>query len=804
MEKLKIFLFHLLFIFRINRKQKLFAAINLGGLTLGIACCLLVSSFIVSEISFDKFHANANRIYRITSNLTLGGTPNLIATTNAPVAPALVDEFPEVINSVRIFPLKRTPIRYGNDKEFYEDRVYYTEPSFFEIFTFPFLKGNSKTALAAPHSVVLTESSAARYFGTEDPIGKALRFNNQTDYTVTGIVADVPRNSHFVFDFLISYSTLYQESGIEAIEAWPSNFGYYSYILTNGDHSYQELAGKLPGIVEKYIGDTFKKYGASAEYFLQPLTDIHLHSKQYRHDIGVQSDIKNVYIFSVIAVFVLIIACLNFVNLSTARSGTRAIEISVRRLMGAERKTLIWRFLWESVAFSFISFFLAYLLALILLPAVENISGRQLTLSFGELPRLLPALILSSIGVGILSGLYPALILSSFKPISLLRGAFPFSSTKRSFRTVLVLLQFTCSVILIIGTGIVFQQLHFLKDKDLGFNKENVVVIPLTEEKIQNSIEAIKEQLKAYPEVVGVGASSHVPGQTPSGGSYEPEGFENGKTVMLDGMTIDSDYLSTLQMKIVSGRNFSKEFPADPENSILINETAAKEIGWDNPLGRKIKFPGQKEGKTVVGVVQDFFFKSPHKAIRGIYISNSGRPFTALFVRISSENIPLTISRLQQIWKNLNFGQSLNYFFLDESYNQQYQSEERLTKIFTYFTFFAIIIACLGLLGMASFNIEQRIKEIGIRKVMGASLMNVLSLLSRNTFMIVGMAILIATPIAYFIMSKWLQEFDYRINIMPDIFILASILILLIAMLTTGILSIKASATNPVNALRDQ
>ncbi len=788
--------------FRIIKKQKGYAFINILGLALGMACCFLVLSFILAELSYDKYHEKSDRIYRLICNLTLGETPNMIATTNAPPALAMRDDYPEVINAVRMRPVGRVPVKY-EDTKFYEDRIFYAEAAFFDIFTFPMINGQPETALSRAHSIVLTEGTAFKYFGEQDPIGKVIRLNNQSDYTVTGVVKNVPENSHFVFDMLLSFESLLARNRA-AIESWSSPFYFYSYVLLAENQDYKELENKLPALVDKYMGESLKSFGASVTYFLQPLTKIHLHSR-LRHEISVHGDIKYVYIFGAVALFVLLIACFNFTNLATARSATRANEIGMRKILGVERKKLIARFLGESTLYSFLSLIVALGLVNLALPLFRSLSEIPLSLNFLGTPWLIAGAVGLALFVGLVAGIYPAFFLSSFQPITVLKGNSHTGGGSALFRKALVVIQFTISIALIISTSVVFNQLQFMKQKNLGFDKEQVIVVPIIDNSIRQALESIKHKLKEYPGILNVAASSHVPGMRQSGGTYQPEGYDEGQTVMMDGMSIDQDYIQTLGMEIVAGRNFSQEFPSDPEESILINETAAADIGWKNPVGKKIGRPRQTTSKTIVGVVKNFHFKSPHSIIRALYISNdpaSFMPYRALFVKVSPANIPDTIDYLTGVWKTFDPNRAMDFYFLDESYDKQYRAEERLSQIFTYFTMFAIFIACLGLFGMSSFAAAQRTKEIGIRKVLGASVGNVLVLLSKEFMWMVLISLSIAIPVAYFAMNRWLQDFEFRIEIATTTFIIAGALAFFTAIITVSYQSIRAALANPADSIR--
>ncbi len=794
---------NLLLVFRTLKKNKVYAAINLFGLTLGMTCCLLILSFVTTELSYDRYHEKSDQIFRLTSNLTLGDVENFIATTNVPPALSMKKEFPGIIDATRLLPLGKIPVKNFIGKEFFEERIYYAEPSLFDIFTFPVVVGDVESALNTSKGLVITQSTASKYFREIDPIGEVLRLNGSENYTVMAVVEDVPHNSHFKFDILLSFQRLYELRGKANIESWSSPFTYFSYVLLGEGQEPEKLEMQFPEFVDRNIGDSFKRFGASVDYFLQPITDIHLRSN-LRHEIMVHGDEKYVFIFGSVAIFVLLVACLNFMNLATARSTNRVREIGIRKILGAQRGKLIANFIIESIIYSVFAVILAFVLAEALLPMFSRISERQLSFGFEHMPWLFPGSIGLAVVVGVLSGLYPAFFLSSFTPTRVMGHNHKPISKSAGFRKLLVTIQFVLSISFIISTTIVFNQLNFLKNKDLGFDKKNVIVIPLVHNDIRALLEPIKERFLQNPAILAVGASSHVPSQRSSGGTYMPEGYSSGETVMLDGISVDPDYFLTMGMKVINGRSFSEDYPSDKTNSILINEAAAREIGWENPLNKEIKRPGEAEGRKVIGVVKDFFFKSPHKAIRGVYISQNLRPYRALFVKTRSAEISSVVKFLVNEWKELDPARPLDYYFLDQAYDEQYKAEEKMNTIFIYFTSLMIAIACLGLYGMASFTTEQRAKEIGIRKVLGASLISILSLFYMSIAKTVVLAMIVAVPLAYYAIDRWLQDFEFRISIGLSPFIIAGALTLTISIATVTIQSFDLAQANPIKSIQEE
>jgi len=527
--------------FRNFKKYKGYSFINVAGLAMAMACCILIFIYIINELSYDRYNEKADRIYRLIAILTLGGKPNPIASTNFPPAIALRNDFPEVINSARFRLQQKTPVKFG-EKQFFEEYVSYADETVFDIFTLPMLNGDPKTALKTAYSVVITKDMANKYFGVNNPIGKILKFNNKYDYTVTGVIKNVPRNSHFKFDMLCSMESLRAQNR-QLVESWSGPFGSYSYVLLKEGCDYKELEKKFPAFVDKYMGDDLKESaGVDIEYFLQPLTTIHLHSHR-RHEMAGNSNITYIYIFAIVALFILLMACINFMNLATARSAKRAREIGMRKVLGGDRANLIKQFFGESLIYSFLSLFLALILAKFTLPFFNSIAERELSLNFAQIPWLLPAFIGLALLVGLIAGSYPAIFLSGFRTIKVLKGNTVFSASNSRFRKILVIAQFTISIILLIGTAIISNQLSYMKNKKLGFKKERVVVLPIMDKSIITSLKSIKADLNQYHGVISVAASSHVPGKRPSGGNYIPEGFAEGNSVMMNGMNIDTDYI---------------------------------------------------------------------------------------------------------------------------------------------------------------------------------------------------------------------------------------------------------------------
>lgn len=787
------------------RRQKGYAFINIAGLAIGMACCILIILYIAHELSYDRFHQNADRIYRMGIDAKTGGSPILAPLSNAPSPLVLKQDYPEVLDAVRIrtsFSVSNNLVKY-EDKQFYEKNVLYADNSFFNVFTFPMIKGDSKTALKASYSVVLTEGIATKYFGDDNPLGKVLRFDDQEDFTVTGVVENVPQNSHFTFSMLCSFETLYARDR-EAMETW-YNWNLYAYLLLPEGYDYRELEKKFPAFIEKHIGKELKALGVEMKYFLQPLTRIHLHSNLQLELFG-NSSILYVYIFGAIALFVLLIACINFMNLATARSANRAKEVGLRKVVGAKRKELIKQFLGESLVYSFFSLLIALMLVELALPFFRSLSGIDLRLSYASLGWLIPGFLGLILFVGVVAGSYPALFLSRFQPVRVLKGSLKAGTASSRFRSLLVVAQFVISISLIIGTAIILNQLNYMKNTNLGFDKEKVLVVQIMDQNIRQSLDSIKTELKGIPGILNVAASSIVPGEYPNAQPFLPEGFSEKQAQIMESMDVDHDFIPTLGIEIAKGRNFSDEFKTDREEAALINETAARKFGWDDPVGKTIKAPTsitlEWGTRRIIGVVKDFHLASLHKTIAPLYISNRPSYLNSIIIKISSENSGHIIDLLREKWREIAPNRPFDYFFLGDSFDSQYDSEERLSDLVASFAGLAIFIACLGLFGMASFAAEQRTKEIGIRKVLGASIPGVVALLSKDFLKIVGIANIVAWPLAYFIMKRWLQSFAYRTSIELGVFILAGFLALAITLITVAYQAVKAAIANPVDSLR--
>jgi putative ABC transport system permease protein len=644
--------------------------------------------------------------------------------TMAPAAPAMVRDFPEVVNAARITRPRRLSVQY-REKKFQEELVGFADNSLFGIFTFPFISGDPKTALQDPFTVVITKDMAKKYFADEDPLGKMLKINGETEYAVTGVVENVPRNSHFRFHMLRSFETLYTENR-PGLEHW-LNVGYYTYLLLEENCDYKELEQKFPALVEEHLGPTLKAIGGALRLFLQPLTGIHLYSN-FERDLSGNGNITYVYLFSGIALFVILIACINFINLATARSMTRALEVGIRKTFGAVKGKLIRQFLGESLIYSFIALILSIVLLELALPLFNAIVGRELSLPYLQLPWLIPGFVGFAILAGLVAGSYPAFFLSSFKPVRVLKGDVKAGASNSRFRSVLVVSQFAISIALIICTITIYFQINYMKNKKLGFDKEHVIVLPGMNDAMRRSYPSIKNELMNIPGVTGVGVSSIVPGRGRLVGIFLPEGFSEDQQQTLDYLNIDPGYISTMGMEIAAGRNFSADLATDSSESVIINQTAAGKLGWKEPLGKTFIFkpsPGE-EGETtimtVIGVVKDFHMASLRQKIEPQIIFYDLSSVRNISIRIASDDIMHTVGLLRKKWKEIDPQRPFDYFFLDEVFDSQYRAEERAGNLTLYFSLLAIFIGCLGLFGLAAFMAEKRTKNEPKKSVSGKCL----------------------------------------------------------------------------------
>jgi len=789
------------------KKYMTYSFINITGLAIGMACVILILLFIQDELSYDRFHEKADRIYRVVDSFDVpGGFERDFAFTSAPFAPTLKQDFPEVEDAVRLLT-RRHMVTY-DDKKYFEDFLFYADASVFNIFTFPLVAGNPETALAASNTIVISESTALKYFGKDDAMNKTLNINDQ-DYLVTGIMKNMPKNSHFYAQLFASMKTFEKDPELQELyfQTW-ARHEFYTYLLLHENYSPEDLQAKLPAFIEKYAAQEIKTIlGGSLSSRLQPLKSIHLHS-HLQMEINPNGDIKYVAIFSVIALFILLIACVNFINLATARSVNRSKEVGLRKVVGASRYQLIQQFLGESLFFTLFALFLALILIVLALPLFNSLTGKEI-----EMNNLTNFILLGSIGllivfVGLISGSYPAFFVSRYQPADALKKTVNISSGKSYLRKGLVIFQFTLSIILFIATAVVLDQLDFLRNRKLGFNKEHVVVVPIRSNSIRKNAEAIKAELRQNPNIISGTITIGVPGGIVAGDAIRLVTEEGKKTLTLRMIYTDHDYVKTMGMEIVEGRDLSKEMSTDASEAFLINEAAVRELQLENPLATQVEWGGsdydygiEKKGR-VIGVVKDFQFQSLRDAISPLIIHVWSQNTFVFALRIQPDDISSTLAFIENKWKELDPAHPFEYSFMDETFDRLYRSEEKLSNIFSIFSMLAIFIAALGLFGLALFMVEQRTKEIGVRKVLGASVGSIFALLSKEFAILVLLANIFAWPTAYLLMQKWLQNFAYRVPMEPWLFVLAAVLAFVIALVTVSFQAMKAALANPVESLR--
>lgn len=794
--------------FRSLLKNKAFTIINVFGLALGLAICLLIVFYVVDELSYDRYNAHAEQIYRVNADIKYGGNLSSYAVTPPPLAAALESNFPEVEKSTRFIQASNIQFKKGSENV-PENKSVYADNNVFTVFTVPMLDGNPKGALTAPNSIVISERAARKYFNKTNVTGQYLTLvNGNINYKITGVIKDIPRQSHFNFDYFLSRST--QE--LKSDTNWNS-FAFNTYVLLKPGTDQKAFETKLNALVRQHFGlqnyARLEKGGNYIHLNLTALTDIHLKSNR-QYELGTNNSILYVYIFSAIALFILLIACINFINLSTARSANRAREVGVRKVLGSSRNGLIAQFIFESLIVTLCATVIAVLSAWALLPLFNQISGKELSISLQTFGWLLPSLFIIVIVAGVLAGSYPAFYLSSFKPINVLKGKLSIGFKGSSFRNSLVIFQFSISVFLIIGTLVIYNQLNYIQHKNLGFDRSQVLVVKNVQ--VLENAKTFKQNVRQIPGVEHATLSGFLPtGSLRAPNSVFKDKEATAKNAMFTEIwPVDEDYLPTMGMSLSQGRNFSGQLKTD-SSKVIINETAARMLGYyNNPLNKKLYSPeDQGNGKivvkeySIVGVIKDFNFKSLRDNITPVVMtlaSDNG----ALSIKINSKDLRPFVSRIENEWNKLSPNQHLEYSFMDQDFNVTYSLEQRTGTILLSFTIFAIIIACLGLFGLAAYAAEQRNREIGIRKILGARVSNLVTMLSKDFIKLVFISILIATPLAWWIMNQWLQGFAYRQNIQWWVIVSAACGSIVIAFVTISFQSVKAALANPVDSLRSE
>lgn len=785
-------------------RNKTFTALNLSALTISLAACLLIYFWISYELSYDRSGTNADRVFRVALKLEIEKQPvKEFAVTAPPLMPALVKDFPEIENAVR-FTNGNPLIGYGQ-QNFFTDRFFYADTTFFEVFGYPLIKGDRHTALGDINSAVITESIAKKLFGNKEPIGQLIMMNDTTPLKISGVAQNLPTNNHFSFDIIVPMKLLERQIGPNGLSGW-WNDSYYTYILLKDPKDAAALDTKIAGIIDKYNGKQNKELGLKGTHYLQPLRSIHLHS-DLRGELNPNGNIQSLRILGFIAFFLLLVACINYVNLTTATSFKRSKEIGIKKVSGATVLQLMMQLLTEAIVISFISIGLAIVLAISLMPLFNKLADTQVSTAAQVSVQFALGLVLLSVLLGIAAGFFPSFYLSRIKPLITIRKTFLKPGSAFSLRKALVVFQFSITVTLIIATIIAFQQLKYMQTRDLGFSKDQVLNIPLRNQSEGIAKELLKNNFLTIPGISGTTSSSSVPGGRLSNITVLPEGVPRERTQTMATLIVDYDFINTYKLNMVAGRGFSKEYGND-SSAFILNEAAVKELGWGEPknaIGKGFNWGGGKEGK-IIGVVKDFHFNSLQQKVQPMvmHILPNWFWYDGISVRIPTENVKGVIQSLEIEWNKILPGHPFDYSFVDEDYNKQYKTEQQLSSLSATFSILIIFISCLGLLGLTIVAVSQRTKEIGVRKVLGASVSGIAALLSKEFVKLVLISIVIASPVAWWLMNSWLGDFAYRINIRWWVFVLAGLLAVFIALITVSFQAIKAAIANPVKALRTE
>jgi len=798
---------YLTIVIRQALKHKVYALINVGGLAIGIACCTLIFLFVSDELSYDRYHENADRIYRVSEIIESEETGERSASLPFPVSHAFLTDYPDLIQaSVRFFNFQAPTLSLENrEKElsFNERRLFFADPGVFEVFSFEMVQGDPKTALSEPNSLVLTESMVQKYFEGEDPLGKVLRFQGERDLKVTGVLKDVPSTSHFRFDFLASFRTLdsyYNTAENRAMHGWYWN-PCWTYVMLREGVKPQELGSRFPDFVRKYFPEVIKN---DVTLQLQPLVDIHLTSR-LDYEIEPNASEQNVYVLSVAGLFVLLIACINFMNLATARALQRASEVGLRKTLGIDRRQLVLQFLFESSLYSYAAVGTALVIVELFIPQFNALTGKAIDHGFWySLPFLL-TLLLFGLVVGLGAGAYPSVVLSSFQPARVLKsGVIPHRGL--DFRKLLVVLQFSISVILIIGTWVAINQLQFLRKSQLGFDKDHVVMLPVLRSSMASQYEPFKETILRHSSIQSVTALEEVLGAKFQGGNYQFKGMNASR--LFNRLNVRHDFTKTFNVPLAAGRDYDEGFDTDDAGALVVNETLVRSLDWksnEEAIGKWVGAPGRT---TIVGVVKDFNFASKHQQIAPLVLDLNLNPgaFNLFIKYVAVRYDPLrteeALQAIGQAWELMIPDKAFEYFHLDQDLQKLYESEERLTAVASVFAVLAILVACLGLFGHATHMVERRTKEIGIRKTLGASVPAVVRLLSKDSLVLLIPAILVSWPISWLLMNRWLESFAYRVEISWWVLFASGLAVVVIAILTISIQTIKAALSDPTNELK--
>lgn len=786
-------------------KQRLYAGINVFGLGIGLACCMMIGLFINHELSYDDFHENADDIYRVELNYAFGGETGKLAMTPTALLPTLKKEFEDVKEGTRVFRVgmfSPVALQVGED-QYQEEGFLYVDSTFFDVLTFPLMSGDAKTALAKPNSIVLSASTAQRYFGSHDVMNKSILVSNK-EFVVTGVVEDVPDNSHLTFDMLGSFSSISASKS----EIWGSA-NYTTYVTLNKNTDMVGMKERVDALIKELMPAGYFEGGNSFTYDFSPIKDIHLNS-QVTTELEPQGSIKYVYVFGLIGLLILVIACVNYMNLATARSADRSREVGMRKVLGAIRKQLFYQFIGESFVVTMLGIIIAIILVNFLLPSFNMLTGKMLSISMLFSPVFIFGLIAVMIIVGFLAGAYPALALSGFNPAQVLKGGSFKSKSGAWIRKSLVVFQFGISIFLIIGTMVIYKQLNFMSNKKLGYNKENVLVVPI-DGKIIKEYDQIKTELLRQADVVNVSVASDSPAEVMGGYSIAVDGMNEDDNLGINAVTVDKDFVKTMEIELIAGTDFTdsdvklstvKKWD-DRQHAFIVNEELLRELFVDaeEAVGMGAEINGRKG--EIRGVVKDFHFAPLHRKISPLAMFIEPGQYNLMLIRIQSNEVTKTLDRLEGKWKALVPHRPFEFEFLDQEYDRLYQGEQRLGKIFTVFASLAIVIACLGLFGLVSFTAIQRSKEIGVRKVLGATVSGLVLMISSDFAKLVLISFVIAAPIGYYAMNTWLQDFEYRISVGLVPIFSSVVLAVLIAFITISYQAVKSALLNPADVLKN-
>lgn len=771
-----------------------YSFLNVVGLTLGITSALFLLIYVADEVSYDRFHEKADRIYRVSSTITEPDDQFTWIVAQIPFGPKVLEDYPEVEAYVRFINMPTALYKY-EDREFNEENFFYADSALFDIFTYKVISGDARSALLEPNKIALTETVAARYFGEDDPVGKTLTAGNAT-YEVTGVIEDVPFNSHFRFEALASRTNLPEQIG-----SW-GNFGVFTYLLFPEGLDVEAFEDKMQGMYAAYMEPIFGPMNIKIEYILEPIKEIHLYSTNSGEPEPTGS-ITYVYIFAIVALFLVLIAAMNYMNLATARSSGRAREVGLRKVVGSRRGPLVWQFLSESVIFTIIALIISIILLMALLPRFNLLAGKSFDLNVLYSPVVLMSIVVVILLVGLIGGSYPAFFLSRFSPVTVLKGEVTQGTAGSLFRKILVVIQFTVSVIMIVCTLVVLRQLNYLKKMDQGFDQRNVLGLELNRT-MTSKYPVLKQTLLKNPNIIYVGSTDTPVGEGSGKLLFDVETDQGMSPRGINFAVVDHDFVETLGIKILKGREFQEDMPSDTLSGVVVNETFVKRMGWSDPIGKRIEAGDENTLRArVVGVMQDYHQTGMYNEIESLLLAyrtiNNN-----VYVKISEDNVEQALSHIESSWKEVYPDQPYSYSFLTERFNGQFEADEKRGLIFTLFTMLAILIACLGLFGLASYTVERRTREIGIRKVFGASEGTIMRLVSGEFIILSLISILLAFPVAWYFMSNWLENYVYRTNIGAFLFIIAGLLTLVITFITISYKAYQAAVTNPADSVKTE